>query len=195
MKSLAEVLRLRRQVRVVGFDDAPFDRTPGSPVNVSGIVCSNTRFEGMMWGEATKDGTDATDVLAELLLAGKFYEQVHAVLIDGLAIGGFNLIDLPQLAERLDRPCVAVMRKHPNLDKVRAVLERFDDAPYRLRLLERAGPIHQEGGFVFQVIGERPAVVARALAAVTDQGRVPEPLRLAHLIGAAVKMGQSGRRA
>ena len=188
MKSLAEVLRLRRQVRVVGFDDAPFDRTPGSPVNVSGIVCSNTRFEGMMWGEATKDGTDATDVLAELLLAGKFYEQVHAVLIDGLAIGGFNLIDLPQLAERLDRPCVAVMRKHPNLDKVRAVLERFDDAPYRLRLLERAGPIHQEGGFVFQVIGERPAVVARALAAVTDQGRVPEPLRLAHLIGAAVKL-------
>ena len=195
MKSLAEVLRLRRQVRVVGFDDAPFDRTPGSPVNVSGIVCSNTRFEGMMWGEATKDGTDATDVLAELLLAGKFYEQVHAVLIDGLAIGGFNLIDLPQLAERLDRPCVAVMRKHPNLDKVRAVLERFDDAPYRLRLLERAGPIHEEGGFVFQVIGEQPAVVARALAAVTDQGRVPEPLRLAHLIGAAVKMGQSGRRA
>lgn len=195
MKSLAEVLRLNRRVRVVGFDDAPFDRTPGSPVNVSGIVCSGTRFEGMMWGEATKDGTDATDVLAELLLGGKFYEQVHAVLIDGLAIGGFNLIDLPQLAERLERPCVAVMRKHPNLEKVRAVLERFEDAPYRLRLLERAGPIHEQGGFVFQVIGESPAVVARALAAVTDQGRVPEPLRLAHLIGAAVKMGQSGRRA
>lgn len=195
MKSLAEVMRLGRQLRVVGFDDAPFDRTPGSPVNVSGIVCSGTRFEGMMWGEATKDGTDATDVLAELLLSGKFYEQVHGVLIDGLAIGGFNLIDLPQLAERLDRPCIAVMRRQPNMEKVRAVLAQFEDAPYRFDLLERAGPIHEEGGFVFQVIGEAPSVVGRALAAVTDQGQVPEPLRLAHLIGAAVKTGQSGKRA
>ena len=195
MKSLAEILRLNRRVRVVGFDDAPFDRTPGSPVNVSGIVCSGTRFEGMMWGEATKDGTDATDVLASMLLGGKFHEQVHAVLIDGIAIGGFNLIDLPQLAERVERPCVAVMRRQPDLAKVHAVLERFEDAPYRLRLLERAGPIHEEGGFVFQVVGAAPSVVAASLAAVTDQGRVPEPLRLAHLIGAAVRTGQSGRRA
>ncbi|MFT5680870.1 MAG: endonuclease V-like protein UPF0215 family [Myxococcota bacterium] len=195
MKSLAEIMRLGRRVRVVGFDDAPFDRTPGSLVNVSGIVCSGTRFEGMMWGEATKDGTDATDVLAELLLSGKFYEQVHGVLIDGLAIGGFNLIDLPQLAERLDRPCVAVMRKLPNMRKVRAVLSQFEDAPYRLDLIERAGPIHEVGGFVFQVVGEGPRAVAKALAAVTDQGQVPEPLRLAHLIGAAVRTGQSGKRA
>jgi endonuclease V-like protein UPF0215 family len=195
MKSLAEILRLNRRVRVVGFDDAPFDRAPGSPVSVSGIVCSNTRFEGMMWGQATKDGTDATDVLADLLLAGKFYEQVHAVLIDGLAIGGFNLIDLPLLAERLERPCVAVMRKQPNLEKVRGVLSRFPDAPYRFTLLERAGPIHEEGGFVFQAVGAEPAVVARTLAAVTDRGRVPEPLRIAHLVGAAIKLGQSGRRA
>ena len=195
MKSLAEVLRLGRQVRVVGFDDAPFDHTPGSPVNVSGIVCSNTRFEGMMWGQATKDGADATDVIAEMLMSGKFYEQVHAVLLDGLAIGGFNLIDLPRLAERLDRPCVAVMRRLPNLVKIRAVLERFEDAPYRLDLLKRAGQIHEIDDFIFQVVGEAPDAVARALAAVTDQGRVPEPLRLAHLIGAAIKTGQSSRRA
>lgn len=148
-----------------------------------------------MWGEATKDGLDATEVLAAMLLRGKFHEQIHAVLIDGLAIGGFNLIDLPQLAERLERPCVAVMRRRPNLAAIHSALSQLADAPHRRALIARAGVIHEEGGFIFQVVGESPAVVGRALAAVTDQGRVPEPLRLAHLIGAAVKLGQSGRRA
>ncbi|MCB9763529.1 MAG: DUF99 family protein [Alphaproteobacteria bacterium] len=195
MKSLSEVLRRGRALRAVGFDDAPFDHAPGSPVSVAGVVCRETRFEGMLWGTATKDGADATEVLLELLQCSKFHAQVHAVLLDGVAIGGFNLIDLPRLAEALERPCVAVMRRPPDLLAVRRVLARFDDAPRRLALLERAGPIHQEGGFVFQVVGEAPPVVARALAALTDQGRVPEPLRLAHLIGAAVKTGQSGKRA
>ena len=195
MKSLAEVLRRGLRVRTVGFDDAPFDRTPQSPVHVAGVVCSRTRFEGMMWGEATKDGLDATDVIAAMLLRGKFYDQVHAVLIDGLAIGGFNLIDLPQLAERLERPCVAVMRRRPNLEKIHSALAQLDEASHRRALLARAGPIHEEAGFIFQVVGESPAVVGQVLAAVTDQGQVPEPLRLAHLIGAAVKLGQSGRRA
>jgi len=40
-----------------------------------------------------------------------------------------------------------------------------------------------------------PAIVGAALATLTDRGKVPEPLRLAHLIGAAVVTGQSGRRA
>ncbi|MFP2934395.1 hypothetical protein ACLESO_56630 [Pyxidicoccus sp. 3LG] len=43
--------------------------------------------------------------------------------------------------------------------------------------------------------GAEPPLVAEALARVTDRGNVPEPLRLAHLIGSAVVTGQSGQRA
>ena len=195
MKSLAEVLRLGRQIRSIGFDDAPFDRTPGSPVHVSGIVCLDTRIEGMLWGQATKDGHDATDTIAELLLQSKFYDQVHVVLLDGIAVGGFNIVDLPALAARLERPCVAVMRKVPDLVAVQEVIRRLPDPDDRLDRLARAGAIHEVGGFIFQVCGEKPGVVARGLAQLTDRGRVPEPLRLAHLIGSAVQLGQSGRRA
>lgn len=35
----------------------------------------------------------------------------------------------------------------------------------------------------------------RVLNRVTDTGKVPEALRLAHLIGSAVKTGQSSKRA
>jgi len=49
--------------------------------------------------------------------------------------------------------------------------------------------------FVFQVRGADPDAIAAALARVTDRGNVPEALRLAHLVGAAVVRGESGRRA
>jgi endonuclease V-like protein UPF0215 family len=37
--------------------------------------------------------------------------------------------------------------------------------------------------------------VAEALKRLTDRGNVPEALRLAHLIGSAVVMGESSKRA
>jgi endonuclease V-like protein UPF0215 family len=48
---------------------------------------------------------------------------------------------------------------------------------------------------VFQVAGAEPDEVARGLARLSDRGNVPEALRLAHLIGSAVRQGESGRRA
>ncbi len=195
MKPLATLLAHGRTIRVMGFDDAPFERRRGAPVDVAGVVCAGTRFEGLVWGTATRDGDDATAVLQGLLLDSKFAEQVHLVLIDGLAVGGFNLIDLPALAAAVERPCVAVMRKRPDMPAIQRALARFDDAERRLGLIERAGVIHETAPFVFQVAGAEPAVVARALAAVTDRGHVPEALRIAHLIGSAVKTGQSSNRA
>lgn len=195
MKPLHEMIRLAKQIRVIGFDDAPFGKAPNSGVNVSGIVCSDTRFEGMLWGELSRDGLDATDVISTLLLESKFHAQVHVVLLDGITFGGFNIIDLPELAARVDRPCVAVMRRRPNVPAIRAVLNQLEHSAVRLARLQRAGPIHEHDGFVFQGIGSSPEVIATVLRQLTASGHVPEALRIAHLIGGAIKTGQSGRRA
>ncbi|MFN3199083.1 MAG: DUF99 family protein [Bradymonadia bacterium] len=195
MKSIDTLLRTGRTLRVAGFDDAPFEKVPGAPVPVSGIICNGTRMEGMLWGTAHRDGDDATEVIASLLEGSKFHDQVHVVLLDGLAVGGFNLIDLPTLAERLDRPCAAVMRKPPDMPGIRRALDRFEDAERRHALVDRAGEIYNEGPFYFQVKGTTPVEMGRALTHLTDRGHVPEALRLAHLIGAAVITGESSRRA
>ncbi len=71
----------------------------------------------------------------------------------------------------------------------------FEDHEKRIGLLEKAGEIYKEENIYFQVIGEEPAIIAKALKSVSDQGNVPEALRLAHLIGAAVATGQSSKRA
>jgi endonuclease V-like protein UPF0215 family len=180
---------------VVGFDDAPFARSPNARVPLCGVVCANTRLEGMVWGQVRRDGWGATDELCRLLIGGKFLPQLHLVLLDGLAVGGFNVIDLPRLAATLERPCVAVMRKLPDLEAIEAALQRLTRPAERLALFRKGGPIHQRAPFVFQVAGADPDEVGAALARLTDRGHVPEALRLAHLIGSAVQRGESGRRA
>lgn len=184
-----------RTLRAVGFDDAPFVRGRRGDVGVAGVVCAGTRFEGLVWGRLRQDGWNATDALARLLLPGKFLPQVHLVLLDGLSFGGLNLVDLPRLAALLARPSVAVMRRAPDLPAMERAIRRLPGADRRLALLRAAGPIHVVGGFTFQVAGAEPAAAADALTRLTDRGDVPEPLRLAHLVGAAVRLGESGRRA
>ncbi|MCY0998921.1 DUF99 family protein [Myxococcus sp. MISCRS1] len=188
-------MRLPRFPRVIGFDDGPFPRRAGVSVPLAGVVCAGTRFEGLVWGRVRRDGWNGTHEVCRLLEGGKFLPQVHLVLLDGIAFGGFNVVDLPALAARLGKPCVAVMRRPPDLDAVERALRRLPRADERWATLRRAGPIHQLAGFTFQVQGAGPDDVAEALRRVTDRGHVPEALRLAHLIGSAVVTGESSQRA
>jgi len=192
---LASLLRLNRTIRVIGFDDAPFVRRRGSRVAISGIVCANTRFEGMVWGYVRQDGWNATDTICKLLIDSKFLPQLHILLLDGIAFGGFNIIDLPLLSQRLRIPCVSVMRRPPNLSAMETALRRLPQSEKRWKILQRAGTINTFPPFYFQVCGETPEVTTAVLQRLTDCGNVPEALRLAHLIGAAVIQGESGKSA
>jgi uncharacterized protein len=195
MKSLKEIVRLNKQIRVIGFDDAPFNRKRGSPVNIAGIICSNTRFEGMIWGEIEKDGNDATKTISRMLKQSKFFDQVSVILTDGIAVGGFNIIDLKNLSITLERPCIAVMRKKPDMEAIDNALNHFSDYKERMDMILKAGEIYIHNSFYYQVTGCDNNTAAKVLERITDKGNVPEALRLAHMIGAAVINGQSSNRA
>ncbi len=195
MKTVATLLQQQRTIRVIGFDDAPFDQKRGSPVALAGVVCGNTRFEGMLWGFVERDGIDATDKIIHLVKESKFYQQLHLILTDGIAVGGLNMIDISMLSRSLDRPCIAVMRRQPNTTAFTDALSIFTDADQRLAILKAAGVIYQSGFFHYQVSGIDPEVAGSVLHRLSDKGHVPEALGLAQLIGAAVITGQSSNRA
>ena len=193
---LEKLLSCGRKIRAIGFDDAHYaDKTRGVEVNVAGIVCSDTRFEGMLWGTIEKDGFDSTEKLTQLLISSKFAAQVQVIVTDGITFGGCNVVDLKQLQESTGVPVIAVMRRHPDLVAFRHVVDQLDDPQRRWQAVTAAGEIYQVLDHVFQVVGLEPLIAARVLKRLTDQGKIPEPIRLAHLIGSAVKLGTSGKRA
>lgn len=192
---LQELLRRDRTIRAIGFDDAPFQRGQSHPVGLAGVICAGTRFEGMVWGHVQPDGWDATQILCQLLIGKKFLPQLHLVLLDGICVGGFNVIDLPLLAQELDRPCVAVMRRRPRFPAIQTAMQHLPQPDQRFETMQRAGPIHAYPPFYFQVQGAPPEIIAQVLARLSDRGHVPEALRLAHLIGAAIIKGESGNQA
>lgn len=196
-EKLPMLLEQRKTLRVLGIDDSPFRRGRAESVPVAGVVCAGTRFEGLLWTEVRHDGTEATAKLIDWIRASKFYAQLHAILLDGLALAGFNLVDLVQLAQELKLPCLAVMRRPPDLAGMARALDALgpDERRRRWPLIERAGPIHLHPHMCYQVQGLSPELAGVLLSRVTDTGKVPEALRLAHLITAAVATGQSGKRA
>ena len=87
------------------------------------------------------------------------------------------------------------MRRQPNMTKIETALQRLPQPHRRLELMRRAGKVHSSAPFFFQVCGEDPDVISAVLHRLSDRGHVPEALRLAHLIGAAVVKGESGSSA
>jgi endonuclease V-like protein UPF0215 family len=192
---IAGLLRKGRRLRTVGVDDSPFRRGQSGGVLVVGAVCAGTALEGLVSTRVRLDGFDATAKVLRMVSGSKFWGQLHALLLNGVTLGGFNVVDLSALHDGLGIPVLAVMRRHPDVAAVDRALSQLGQPARRRAILARAGPIHPAGEIHFQVHGLEVDTGRALLQALTVQGHIPEPLRLAHLIGGGIVTGESGRRA
>lgn len=180
---------------LVGFDDAPFERGAGRMVPVAGAIYAGERLDGVLTGEVTEDGDDANVQLAHLLGGSPFDAHVQAIMIQGLTLGGFNVVDIRALAEQLARPVMAVVRRRPHLDAVHeALFKRVAGAQDKWRCIQAAGPVHPAGPVFFQCAGIDPEGAREVIGRFTLHGHIPEPLRTAHLIAGALVDGHSRGR-
>lgn len=183
---------MRALSNLLGVDDAPFARGHRGDVPIVGTVLTRHRLDGVVVGAVRRDGANATDRVASLLEGSPFREHVQAVLLDGIALAGFNVIDLHALAERLARPVLVVTRRAPDLAAIRrALATRVPGGARKRRLIERAGPMEPIEGVWVQRAGLSAAAAARLLRDSRVQGLLPEPIRLAHLIAGALARGRS----
>ncbi|HEX8792610.1 MAG TPA: DUF99 family protein [Polyangiaceae bacterium] len=190
-------------MNVIGFDDGPFAREHRGNVLLVGAVCSRTRLDGVLTGRVRRDGTDATDAMVTMVENSQFAEAVRAVMLQGIAVGGFNVVDVHGLSVRLGVPVLVVMRHAPDMAAVRRAL--FSDAPTvrppvrgaarKWRLIESAGPIEPLGKVHVQRVDLTMEAARKLVTATTLHGNIPEPLRLAHLIAGGLTTGRSRGRA
>jgi len=117
-------------------------------------------------------------------------------MLQGIAFGGFNVVDIHALSRKLGLPVLAVMRRRPDFTAIRSVLlSRVPGGARKWARIERAGPVERAGTVYVQRAGIDLDDAKRLVAATTLHGAVPEPLRVAHLIAGGVAGGHSRGRA
>jgi endonuclease V-like protein UPF0215 family len=185
-----------RLSHVAGFDDAPFERSHRGDVLIVGAVFSGARLEGVLSGKVRRDGANSTATLIEMVGGSRFYPQLQALLLQGIAFAGFNVVDIHRLREELDRPVLVVCRRRPNLDRIRdALLHHVPGGRRKWRLIEAAGPMEPLAGVYVQRAGLSSAAAEALITGFARHGRLPEPLRTAHLIAGGIALGESRHRA
>jgi endonuclease V-like protein UPF0215 family len=180
---------------VVGFDDAPFGPDHRGDIPVVGAVFAGLRLEGILCGHVRRDGANGTDRLVRLVATSKFARQLQLVLLQGIALAGFNVIDIAALNRVLDLPVLVVVRRRPRLEKVRrALLARVPGGARKWELIARLGPVEPVAGVFVQRAGLTLEEAARVIRRLAVHSHIPEPLRTAHLIAGGLALGQSRGR-
>lgn len=184
-----------RHSHVVGFDDAPFPRDHRGEVPVVGAVFAGLRLEGVLCGRVRRDGANATRRLIELLRRSKFAPQLQVVMLQGIALGGFNVVDVEELHETLRLPVIVVARRRPRMETIRAaLLGHVPGGRRKWALIARLEPMEPIAGLFVQRVGIGDMDTARLIRRLAVHGTIPEPLRTAHLIAGALGAGQSRGR-
>ena len=185
----------RRFSHVVGFDDGSFERDHRGNVPIVGAVFSGLRLEGVLCGHVRRDGVNSTRTIVRLVSTSKFASQLQLVMLQGIALAGFNVVDVLSLHRELGLPVLAVARREPRLDKIRAaLLARVAAGERKWKLIERLGPMEPMAGIFVQRIGIDRDETEEIIRRLAVNGNIPEPLRTAHLIAGGMATGQSRGR-
>lgn len=188
---------MKEGVRTIGIDDGPFSRAKkgGNVVIVGAVYRGGTWFDGLLTSKVRKDGWNATDTIISMIQKSKFHAQLHYIMLDGIAFGGFNIVDIQRLFQKTGLKVMVVVRKKPDLDSVYQALQKISQPEKRWRILKAAGPLYPVRKVWLQLAGMDLKEAAELLNLTCTRALIPEPLRVAHLIAGAIINGQSGRRA
>lgn len=200
--------KMKKEIRILGIDDAPFNKfNKGERVLVIGTIFrGGSSMDGLMTTYVTADGEDATKNLVKMVNSSRNKDQLSLIMLDGIALGGLNVVDINQLWEKTGIPVVTVVRKIPDMTKMKKAISNVEKAERRVALIEKAGEIYSyepankplgpnEGKIYFQTAGISQRQAEKAFALTVQHGMLPEPIRIAHIIGAGLKKGESRGRA
>jgi hypothetical protein len=175
----------------VAFDDGPFARGDRFAPLAGVVYTTPGQVERLAIGRVRVDGLDATQALLRLWNVGDFAEGPRAILLDGVSVGGFNVLDLVGLHERTGRPVISITRRPPRYPEIRSALRKYFPRSFRRRWAwVRARPLFRvtlSGAPRYvAVVGCRRAEALALLERSTLRGAWPEPLRLARLLAHAL---------
>ena len=186
---------VKKEIRVVGIDDSPFNKFNDSKVLVVGVVMRGGSWvDGILSTKVNVDGNDSTKKIADMINKSKFKPQLQCIFLDGIAVAGFNVIDVKELSKKTKLPVIVVIRRMPDIKTIKETLIKINQKQ-KIKLIEKAGEVIKLDNIFVQINGINLEQARKILKIVCTRSLIPEPLRLAHLIASGVTVGESKGRA
>ena len=154
---------------------------------LSGIVMSTDLIiDGFVMGHSTVGGDDATDAILEMY---KRLDRpdVSFLLISGIVISLYNIVDLKRISEETELPVIGVTYEESEGIED-AIKHHFPDS-YKSKLAEYSNlgsrekiTLHTSHNLYVRNEGCTILEAKQLLDKITLQGSVPEPLRISQLL-------------
>jgi len=186
---------VKQQIRILGIDDAPFVFSDTHTIIIGVVMRGGSYLEGVLSKQLTIDGSDATRLCEDMIQQTKHRQQLRAAMIDGVALGGFNIVDIDRVYETTKLPILTITRDKPDLEKMKQALRHhFNDWEERWHIITR-GELHQvqtkHNPLYMKCVGLSVNDAKEIINLSTIRGVIPEPIRVAHIIASGVKRGES----
>jgi endonuclease V-like protein UPF0215 family len=195
---IKKIKRIKKEMRILGVDDGYFDKRKSKQCLVVGVVFRGAEFmDGLISFYVTVDGDDATEKLIEAINKSKHKEQLSLIMISGIAVAGFNVIDIAKLAYATGLPVIVVSRRKPRIKLIKSVLKKIGKED-KISLIEKAGEARElevkNKKIYFQFYGIEEDKAREILRLSLKHGAVPEQLRIAHIIATGITLGENRGR-
>ena len=186
---------MKKQIRILGIDDSPFSFNDKYSTVIGAIMRGGEYLECVLSRQIAVDGTDATDTCRDMIQKTKHRQQLRAAMLDGVSLGGFNIVDIEKLYESINLPIITVTRDEPDFEKIKQALQKnFSDWEKRWLILKKGelftvktnhNPIYVKCAGI--EIEEAEEIINLS----TIRGVIPEPIRVAHVIASGIIRGES----
>jgi len=193
LRKTATIREVKPEIRVLGIDDGVFTPHSKKLADVVGVVFRGGYWlDGFMHTKVQVDGMDATDKLAQMITESPHYRQLRVIMLNGVTLAGFNVVDIAELHQKVKLPVIAVTRDKPNFDDVRKALQHLPEAGKRWKAIERAGKISKvrtregEEPIYVHVVGISEETSKRILKSTATRSNIPEALRVAHIVASGL---------
>ncbi len=188
-----KIRAVKPEIRVLGIDDGVFTPHSNELVDVVGVVYRGGYWlDGFMHTRVRVDGLDATEKLADMISKSPHYFQLRVIMLNGVTLAGFNVVDIAELHRRVKLPVLAVTRDKPDFDDIRKALQNLPEDEKRWGIIEKAGKILKvrtregEEPIYVHAVGISEKDAERILKSTSTRSNVPEALRVAHIIASGL---------
>ena len=184
-----ELKTVKREIRIVGIDDAPLVTKRAKRVDIFGVVYRGGYwFDGLMRSDVEVDGIDATERIAQMILISRHFKQLRITMLHGLTFAGMNIVNLRTLYDMTQLPTIVVMDRKPRIANFEEAIEKLENSQLRKTALNAAGEITQirtklnAKPIYVQFIGLKLDQLKEVMNVSCTRSRLPEPIRVAHMI-------------